>query len=171
MVVQTILRRFAQMAAYALVLIAGSAQAIDLRKDLSEAQFKAAGLSKLESAELDELQRLIDATPTLTSSPQTVAPMASKPAQAVSENSPDWRPAPPESERTMIETEVTDAFKGLFGATKVTLTNGQVWQQTDRTVFDRKLRDKRVRIKPAILGRWRLQFLDNNLSFTVKRVR
>ena len=170
MVVQTILRRFAQMAVYALVLIAGSAQAIDLRKDLSEKQFKAAGLLKLESAELDELQRLIDATSALTPTRQTITPMASKPAQAVTENSPDWRPAPPESERTIIETELTDAFKGLFGATKVTLANGQVWQQTDRAVFDRKLRDRRVRIKPGMLGGWRLQFVDNNLSFTVKRV-
>ena len=65
---------------------------------------------------------------------------------------------------------MTDAFKGLFGATKIALINGQVWQQTDRAIFDRKLRDKRVRIKPAMLGRWRLQFIDNNLSFTVKRV-
>ncbi len=170
MVVQDILRRFAQIgsAACALCLILDSAQALDLRKDLSEAQFKAAGLSKLESAELDALQRLIDATPARS------APLAesvtSKPAVAATESSPDWRPAPADSERTTIETEVTDSFKGLFGATQITLANGQVWQQTDRATFDRKLHDRRVRIKPAILGRWRLQFLDNNLSFSVKRV-
>ena len=170
MVVQIILRRFAQMtvAAVALVLIVGSAQAIDLRKDLSEAQFKAAGLLKLESAELDELQRLIDAKP---EQPMRAnAPSGSKPALAATESSPDWRPAPAESERKIIATEVTEAFKGLYGNTTITLANGQVWQQTDRAVFDRKLRDKRVRIKPALLGGWRLQFQDNNLSFAVKRV-
>ena len=52
MAVQFILRRFAQMtgAACALCLVLNSAQAIDLRKDLSESQFKAAGLSKLDRA-------------------------------------------------------------------------------------------------------------------------
>ena len=175
MAVQFILRRFAQIGAAigALVLLSGIAQAIDLREDLAEAQFKSAGLDKLASAELDELQRLIDATPAQSSSAakSAVARQAANPAStAAPENSPDWRPAAAESERKMIETEVTDAFKGLFGATKVTLVNGQVWQQTDRAIFDRKLRDKRVRIKPAMMGRWRLQFMDNNLSFTVKRV-
>ena len=171
MVVQTILRRFAQMTAtFGLMLAFGASQALDLRKDLSEAQFKAAGLSKLESVELDELQRLINAKPAAAADSPHSSAGAPKPVLAVTENSPDWHPAPPESERRIIETEVTDAFKGLYGATKITLANGQVWQQTDRTVFDRKLRDKRVRIKPAILGRWRLQFVDNNLSFNVKRV-
>lgn len=167
MVVQEILRKFAQIAsaAGALCLVWGSAQALDLRKDLSEAQFKAAGLSKLESAELDALQRIIDAAPA-----QSPAAEAVTLKLAATESSPNWRPAPADSERTIIETEVTEAFKGLFGATKITLSNGQVWQQTDRSTFDRKLRDKRVRVKPAMLGRWRLQFLDNNLSFSVKRV-
>ncbi len=171
MVVQDILRRFAQItsAACALCLVLGSAQALDLRKDLSEAQFNAAGLAKLESAELDELQQLIDATSAR--APVTEA-VASKPAvtAAAVESSPDWRPASTDTQRTTIETEVTESFKGLFGATKITLANGQVWQQTDRAVFDRTLRDKKVRIKPGMLGGWRLQFLDNNLSFSVKRL-
>ena len=168
--VQNILRRYAQMAGIACVLclILDSSQALDLRKDLSEAQFKAAGLAKLESAELDELQRLIDATP---AQPAAAAELkTTKPAFAAAESSPDWRPAQADSERTVIDTEVNESFKGLFGATKITLANGQILQQTDRATFDGKLRDKRVRIKPAILGRWRLQFLDNNLSFSVKRV-
>ena len=168
MVVQKILRRHAQIAAACvLCVVLGSAQALDLRKDLSEAQFKAAGLSKLDRAELDALQKLVDAK-TMQSPP--AEQITAKPAVAATESSPDWRPAPADSERTIIETEVTESFKGLFGATKITLANGQVWQQTDRAIFDRKLRDQRVRIKPAILGRWRLQFLDNNLSFSVKRV-
>ena len=61
MLVQFILRRFAQIgtAVCALVLLAGTAQAIDLHHDLSAAEFKAAGLDKLARAELDALQRLI----------------------------------------------------------------------------------------------------------------
>ena len=175
MSVQVLLRRFAQISAAvgAMVLLAGIAQAIDLRKDLSAEQFNAAGLDKLARAELDELERLIAARPA-PSPPAPSSPTGHQASDAAttaaSENSPDWRPASEESERTIIETEVTDAFKGLFGATKIALVNGQVWQQTDRAIFDRKLRDKRVRIKPAMLGRWRLQFIDNNLSFTVKRV-
>ncbi len=170
MMVQDVLRRFAQIAGAtcALGLVLGSAHAIDLRKDLSEAQFNAAGLSKLESTELDELQRLINATPSQTVSTTPLTPM---PATAASENSPDWRPAPADSERKTIETEITDAFQGLFGNTKIMLSNGQIWQQTDGDTFNRTLRDKRVRIKPGILGRWRLQFRENNLSFPVKRIK
>ncbi len=168
--VQDLLRRFAQIAGTtcALSLVLGSAHAIDLRKDLSEAQFAAAGLSKLDGAELDELQRLINSEPSQSTS---AAPIMQVPASAATENSPDWRPAPADSERTTIETEVTEAFKGLFGTTKIVLANGQVWQQTDGATFDRRLRDNRVRIKPGILGRWRLQFRENNLSFPVKRVK
>ena len=175
MPVQVLLRRFAQISAAfsAIFLLASIAQAVDLRKDLSAEEFKAAGLYKLARAELEELERLIVARPAQTP-PANRSPTENQTnaiaAPVASENSPDWRPAPEESDRRIIETEVTNAFKGLFGASKIVLANGQVWQQTDKAVFDRKLRDKRVRIKPAMLGRWRLQFIDNNLSFTVKRV-
>ena len=170
MMVQDVLRRFAQIAGAtcALGLVLGSAHAIDLRKDLSETQFNAAGLSKLDSAEVDELQRLINVTP---SQPASAAPSTPMPATAATENSPDWRPAAAESERKTIETEVTEAFQGLFGNSKIVLSNGQIWQQTDGDTFNRKLRDNRVRIKPGILGRWRLQFSENNLSFPVKRIK
>lgn len=177
MMVQHVLIRFAQntIAIGALCLMLDSAHAIDLRKDLSEAQFKAAGLTKLETAELDELQRILDTklVPSVepAASLEIVEQMPAKPTSAASENSPNWRPAPVDSERKTIETEVTDSFSGLFGATKITLANGQVWQQTDRSQFDLRLHNKRVRIKPGVFGRWRIQFLENNLSFPVKRVK
>ncbi len=165
MLIQNVLRRFAQMTgtACALCLVFASAQAIDLRKDLSEAQFKASGLTKLEDAELDELQRLINEKPAAAAVQAATKPVAV-------ESSPNWHAPTADSERTIVESEVTESFKGLFGATKITLANGQIWQQTDRMTFNRGLRDKKVRIKPGLLGGWRLQFLDNNLSFAVKRV-
>lgn len=174
MLVQTVLRTFAQMVICGLILLCvRSAQATDLRKDLTPAEFAAAGLAKLTSGELAVLQRLLDqaqASQRTTPANQVPIDKQSTVATQASENSPEWRPKAVESERTVIETEVTDAFNGLFGSTKITLANGQVWQQTDNAIFDRKLRNNGVRIKPAMLGRWRLQFIDNNLSFTVKRV-
>jgi hypothetical protein len=173
MLVQTILRTFAQITVCILVVLyVQSARATDLSKDLTTDEFTAAGLTKLTSNELEILQRLLNKTQV---SVATIPALGADNPQAINttqanENSPEWRPKAIESERSVIETEVTDAFKGLFGSTKITLANGQIWQQTDNAIFDRKLRNNRVRIKPAILGRWRLQFIDNNLSFTVKRV-
>ena len=96
------------------MLVLDSVQAIDLFKDLSETHCNAAGLSKLEDPELHELQRLINAEHAQSAVSPSPPVMASKPALAASENSPDWRPAPPESALMIIETEVTDAFKGLY---------------------------------------------------------
>ena len=109
--VQNILRRYAQMAGIACVLclILDSSQALDLRKDLSEAQFKAAGLAKLESAELDELQRLIDATP---AQPAAAAELkTTKPAFAAAESSPDWRPA--QAENSTLASGATSSSANL----------------------------------------------------------
>jgi hypothetical protein len=171
MLIQPMLRKTAQiMCLYSVVFCA---QALDLRSELSKAEFESAGLSKLSAEEIAALQRLIDravvpAKTAATASAPTPTPVVA----ASSESSPNWQPpAPSNPERKVIETEVTEEFKGLFGATVVTFSNGQVWQQTDRAKFDRVLRDRRVRIKPAIMGRWRMQFLDNNESFVVKRIK
>ena len=170
MVVHTKLRRYAKMAAtFCLNLAFGASQALDLRKDFSVAQFKVAGLSKFENVELDELQSLIDAKPAAAEDSPNSSMTASRPALAVTQKSPDWHPALLESKRKVVQTEAADTFKGLFGANKARLVNGQVWQPTDQAIFSRKLRDRRVRLNPAIIERWRRQFVDNNLSFTVER--
>ena len=174
MLVQVLLRRFAQISAAvgAIVLLASVAQAIDLVTDLSAEQFKTAGLDKLTRTELYESERLILAKhaipPAAFSTTEQKASYTATPA--TSEKLPGWGHAPAESESMTLEPEVTDDFRGLFDAAKIALANGQVWQQTVKAIFDRKLRDKRVRIKPAMLGSWRLQFIDNNLFFTVKGV-
>jgi len=175
MLVQVLLRRFAQISAAvgAMVLLASVAQAIDLVTDLSPEQFKAAGLDKLTRTELDVSERLIAAKhapipPAAISTTEQKASYTATPGRT--EKSPGWGHALAVSKRMTLEPEVTDDFRGLFDAAKIALANGQVWQQTVKAIFDRKLRDKRVRIKPAMLGSWRLQFIDNNLSFTVKGV-
>jgi hypothetical protein len=172
MLIQPMLRKTAQIMCLSSVVFC--AQALDLRTELSKAEFESAGLNKLSADEITALQRLIDrgVTPAKAAPAATSAPMPTAVAAASSESSPNWQPpAPSNPERSVIETEVTAEFKGLFGATVVKFSNGQVWQQTDRARFDRVLRDRRVRIKPAIMGRWRMQFLDNNESFVVKRIK
>jgi hypothetical protein len=173
MLIQPMLRKTAQIMCLCSVVVC--AQAFDLRTELSKTEFEAAGLNKLSADEITLLQQLIErgVTPAKAAPTATSAPMPSTMVAASnSESAPNWQPpAPSNVERSVIETEVTDEFKGLFGATVVKFSNGQVWQQTDRAKFDRTLRDRRVRIKPAIMGRWRLQFLDNNESFVVKRIK
>jgi hypothetical protein len=165
----------------ALVCAAGAANALNLRSDLSKSEFESAGLSKLSASELNTLQTLIDTAP-LPSGQEPAderhgrnepADAPPRSGQAVSESSPNWTPpaAKPVTEAKVIETAVTDDFKGLFGATLITMANGQVWQQTDRATMQQRLRTKAVRIRPGLFGGWRVQFLDSNASFSVKRIR
>jgi hypothetical protein len=124
-------------------------------------EYQATGLAKLSAKELDALQSILDGKSPPTEKAATVA---SEP-----ESSPAWQPSN-NAERRAIETEVLPEFAGLFGKTVIRFANGQLWQQTDGAVFSRRLKNKRVRIKPGMINSWRVQFEESNQSFTIKRI-
>lgn len=163
MLIQSNLKKSAQMAL--LLAMVACASARDLRKELSDDEFLAAGLSKLSPAELRELERLLD-RPSMRATAPAVRSTAS-------ESSPDWVPPPKQEniKREVIESTFTPEFRGFFGKSEITLSNGQVWRQTDSSVSGSPPRNNRVRVKPAIMGRWMLQFLGTNESFPVKRIK
>ena len=164
MLIQSNLKKSAQIAL--LLALFGSLSARDLRKELSNEEFLAAGLNKLTASEIAELEKLLDRQPSM-------RPSAPTPRAAVAESSPEW--VPPEAQtnakREVVETTFTEEFRGFFGKTEITLSNGQVWRQTDNSVSGSPPRDNRVRIKPAILGRWLLQLRGTNQSYPVKRIK
>lgn len=164
MLIQSNLKKSAQIAL--LLVLCGSLSARDLRKELSNEEFLAAGLNKLTASEIAELEKLLDRQPSMRATAPT-------PRAAVAESSPEWVPPPSQTnvEREIIETTFTEEFAGFFGKSEITLSNGQVWRQTDSTVSGSPPRDNRVRIKPAIMGRWLLQLRGTNESFPVKRIK
>lgn len=163
MFIQSNLKKSAQIAL--LLALCGSLAARDLRSELSNEEFLAAGLGKLSQSELAELERLLDR--------KSMQAPTRTPEAAVSESSPEWVAPPAQTKmvREVINAEFTDAFTGFRGNTEITLSNGQVWKQTDTSASRARPRDKRVRIKPAFMGRWLLQFVDTNESFPVKRIK
>ena len=176
MLIQSNLKKSAQIAL--LLALSSVICARDLRTELSKDEFVAAGLSKLSASELSELERLLERGPTMKAHAPSANTSAGNPALApvaVSESSPDWvaprEPTNADTVREIIETTFTDSFRGFNGNTEITLSNGQVWKQTDRSVSGAPPRDNRVRIKPAVMGRWLLQFRATNKSFPVKRIK
>jgi hypothetical protein len=161
-----------------LALWAGNLSAADLHADMTAEEFRAAGLNKLTSAELAALNAFLAKDPNLANDPNapsteravTTAP-ALAPTTAPSESQPGWKPQAPEAAREVIVTRLQSAPSGGGKGTQFNLDNGQVWEQTDSVSVSNVSKDLRVRIKPAILGRWRMQFLANNTFIDVKRVR
>jgi hypothetical protein len=158
----------------ALFLASIEAQALDLKKDLSAEQFAAAGLNKLDSAELTQLQALINqrtqsAEDESRNSASEERPEIAKSAEP--ENSPQWLPARVEPKAEAFEAEVDAGFRGFSSkGSLITLTNGQVWEQQDSRRLSFSVKNRRVRVRPAMFG-WRLMFLQNNESIAVKRVK
>ncbi len=152
---------------FALVAIQVQAVAADLRNELDAEQFRAAGLHQLSEAELARLNALVRVIDAKT--PSTEATVSEK---APAPTSADWKaPDAREEAKESLQTELADSFKGSRRGTQIELVNGQVWQQTDDVVVADSLRDRRVKIMPALLGRWKMRFFDNNQFVRVKRIK
>jgi hypothetical protein len=154
-----------------LALWAGNLSAADLRADMTAEEFRAAGLNKLTSAELAALNAFLANDPSAPSTERAVTTAPALTPTAPSESQPGWKPQAPEAAREVIVTRLQSAPSGGGKGTQFNLDNGQVWEQTDSVSVSNVSKDLRVRIKPAILGRWRMQFLANNTFIDVKRVR
>jgi hypothetical protein len=160
-------------------VLTNQALALDLRKDLSLEQFESTGLSKLSDAELASLQAILDAQSNTPSGSAASSLMSAKTqnatapveSEAVPESSDDWKPKIERPEAVAFTAELIDSFSGRSGrGTSLELNNGQVWQQTDSTSVSFNVKNRQVRLRPAIFG-WRLMFLQNNQSVSVRRIR
>ena len=76
-----------------------------------------------------------------------------------------------ESDRAVIESSVVGEFPGWTGRTKVTLENGQVWQQAESGSKGYSLNSPNVKIKPMSFGSW-LMYVDGcSCDMRVKRIK
>jgi hypothetical protein len=76
-----------------------------------------------------------------------------------------------DSDRDAIESVVVGDFPGWNGSTRVTLENGQVWQQAESSRKGFKISSPNVKIKPMSFGSW-LMYVDGcSCDIRVKRIK
>jgi hypothetical protein len=156
----------------ALVAASASAVAADLKNELSADAFRAAGLHQLSEAELARLNELVSVVVAKQAAAQSeAAPAVASTAPAPT--SSEWKAPEPKREeaKDTIETELAESFSGSRRGTRIELANGQVWEQTDDVAVSGSLRDRRVKIMPAIFDKWKMRFFANNQFVRVKRVK
>jgi hypothetical protein len=128
-----------------------SAQSIEQR--MSPAEFKAAGLDKLNKAELQQLNNWINGVKTVYVEKRVEV---EKPKESTED----------------INSQLVGEFRGWRGNTTFTLQNGQVWQQMDNTeLFASKQMNPKVRVAYSSFSGWKLQVDGYNSWVKVKRVK
>jgi len=158
-------RRGALLAA-SLLLAVGSAwaQTPALEDRMGQTQFRAAGLHKLDPAELQALDAWIAA--------QSV-----EPAARTGERGPAMRRDGDAGMRaepvaTAVSSTLVGRFEGFSRGREYTLANGQVWRQTGDTPLQGVRADgPAVEITPARLGGWWMRVAGYNTRVRVERVR
>jgi hypothetical protein len=146
-----------QFALFMLIFINASlaqAQQPSIQERMSPEQFKAAGLDKLSSAELKQLNTWFNGEKTVVVEKIVVMPVV--------------QPKEPTDD---IHSHLVGEFKGWRGHTRFTLDNAQIWEQTDNSqLFANKLMHPKVRLTHSNLSGWKLQVDGYNAWVKVKRI-
>jgi hypothetical protein len=124
-----------------------------IEQRMSPAEFKAAGLDKLNKAELQQLNNWINGVKTVYVEKRVEV---EKPKESTED----------------VNSQLVGEFKGWRGNTTFTLQNGQVWQQTDSSeLYASKLSNPKVRVVYSSFSGWKLQVDGYNSWVKVKRVK
>jgi hypothetical protein len=144
-----------------LLIGTGQAQttAPTLEERMSQEEFSAAGLDKLTAEQLQFLNGWIQTKGISTMG----APIQRK------DGSVEFYAD--ESDRELIESSIVGEFPGWSGKTKVTLENGQVWQQAEASVRGYSLNSPKVKIKPMSFGSWLMYVEGCSCDIRVKRIK
>lgn len=155
------------------------AQQTRLEDRLTDAEFRDAGLGKLNDTELARLNELLareTAGASISSAPAAID-VETRIAQAREEGRRDALEgnrglrASPET-REPVASTIPGAFTGFARGREYTLANGQVWKQTDgASIAGARGQDIAVRLQPGFMGAWWLQVDGYNTRARVERVR
>ncbi|HET9835374.1 MAG TPA: hypothetical protein VFP88_03385 [Rhodanobacteraceae bacterium] len=138
-----------------LALPAFAQQFSSLEERMPSADFKAAGLDKLSPEELKYLDAWLQ-------NHQQVKMVNSS-------GSPVFYA---DSDREKFETHILGGFNGWSGHSQFTLSNGQVWKQTESGSYScPPVTNPSVTIKPMMLGSWLMYVQGCNESVRVERVK
>jgi hypothetical protein len=153
------LRHIVLSAALALCCLGAHAQQADgLQQRMSAEAFKAAGLDKLSSQELQNLDAWLGAHGKVTT-------------RVVSESGKPVFFSGGEK-RTQINTRITGHFNGWSKEHQFTMANGQVWVTTDPEPKACQATDNpSVQIKPSLFGMWMMYVPSCYDNAHVKRIR
>ncbi|MCR9258188.1 MAG: hypothetical protein NXH95_00560 [Pseudomonadaceae bacterium] len=150
---------------------AGSASA-KLQDDMDEAEFRAAGLHKLSTAELAALNRWLNKAPQEPkAAPRAAQAPATQAAPEVTEFGQEQLEVPVAAEVPIaIRAHIKGEFRGWDGKSIFRLDNGQVWQQRVGSRYrGPKMTDPEVEITKGRFGYY-LKVLSSNRSVGVKRI-
>jgi hypothetical protein len=152
--------RIAIGALFALVVTvaASAADFSTLEERMSQAEFHAAGLDRLNPEELKSLNEWLRTHNT------TVTKIVT----------PDGKPAfyTKDSDRSPIESRIDGTTSGWRGASVFKLENGQEWTQAESGGNDcGRLDHPKVKIKPTLLGSWLLYIDGCGSSVRVTRTK
>ena len=145
----------------AILLLCGAG----LEDEMSQTEFKRAGLDKLSAEELDFLNAYLgrDALP-----PRPVA-SAPPPAPTVASSAPD-APHPSVRPDEPVKTRIRGEFRGWDGHTRFVLENGQVWQQRVAGTYRHRASNPTVSIARGRFGHY-LVLQSTGRRIGVKQVR
>ncbi len=141
--------------AFAAAMLAAPAvwgqEAARIQQQMTPEQFRAAGLDRLDAAQLANLNDWLN---------RTVDKETAK-AVKISEDriSEKKRGFAGEADRAPVVARLQGPFTGFGNGRSYTLDNGQVWRQTDNaTLYGVQLDNPQIRIAPSLIGSaWYLQ--------------
>ena len=140
----------------------------DLQQQMSPAEFKAAGLDKLQPAELASLNRWLQGKVEAASAAAVQVAREEGRRAIVEEN----RGFFDFGSREPITSVLPGEFRGFSQGRVYVLANGQHWEQTDSAnVGGVRRQDPQVSIAPSVSGAWYLQIPGVNTRAKVKRVK
>ena len=144
---------------------AQQARAGDLKQQMSAAEFRAAGLEKLDAAELATLERWLQGR---TDAAVIEAAREEGRQEVVTKN----RGFLDFGSREPIVSTLPGQFRGFAQGRVYVLANGQHWEQTDGAgVGGVRRQDAEVSIAPSLTGAWYMQVQGVNTRAKVKRVK
>lgn len=139
-----------------------------LEERMTGAEFRDAGLHKLDDSELAALNRWIQER-SLTELEPAAAPGPGQPAAEASDQT-DTRgflSGRPDA----IETRIDGSFNGWDGPTRFRMTNGQVWETVGSGTFAiGEVENPRVTISPRVISGWQMRVEGYNRRVPVRRI-
>lgn len=157
--------------AFSAPLPAQQSATADLQQQMTESEFKAAGLDKLSPAELSALnawlQRKVSAETAVAVEQVREQAKEEGRKEVVDKNRGFFHFGSTDP----IDSSIAGEFSGFAKGKRYTLENGQVWQQTDdaRLAGIRRTGPK-VSIKPGLMGVWYLRIDGFNTAAKVQRI-
>ena len=137
-----------------------------LQERMSAADFRKAGLDKLNPQQLHFLNQWLRAHVGAVGASATLAPAVAGPANRFGYRAPTGQP------RVTVESTLVGSFSGWDSHTRLPLANGQLWQVSETSSWScQTVKDPKVTIKPMLLGSWLAYIQGCAESVRVERVR